>query len=174
MNVLRKPALVVFLALFLVSSPALAQDPNQANFELAKKFSSKFLGQFVYGGSVSPKWIGKTDRFWYSYKTNEGTQYWLVDPEARSKVALFDREKLAFLLTEECRKPRDAGDLKISGLKLDKTGETMTFSADSLEFEFNRSTGKLTNKGKKKRAAPATRSRRGRRSSDELRHLNLR
>ncbi|MAB89164.1 MAG: hypothetical protein CMJ90_06875, partial [Planctomycetes bacterium] len=165
----RKPSLLICLALILISVPTFAQEAVKANYDQAKKFSSSFLRQFTYGGAVSPQWIGKTDRFWYSFKTSDGTHYWLVDPKKKTKVELFDREALAAQLTEASRKARDAGDLKISSLKLDDDGDKMTFSADKLEFEYERSTGKLTKKEKKdkKAATPPAQSRRGRRGSSE-------
>ncbi|NRA95771.1 MAG: DPP IV N-terminal domain-containing protein, partial [Planctomycetes bacterium] len=168
MNLVRKPSLLICLALLLISVPTVAQEAVKANYDQAKKFSTSFLRQFTYGSAVSPQWIGKTDLFWYSFKTSDGTHYWLVDPNRKSKVELFDRESLAAQLTEACRKARDAGDLKIASLKLDDTGEKMTFTADEFEFEYERSTGKLTKKDKKKKAAAApSRSRRSRSSDDE-------
>ncbi|MAG58570.1 MAG: hypothetical protein CMJ83_19960, partial [Planctomycetes bacterium] len=147
---LSSTALLVAIA----AATSLGQTPtSQANYEQAKKFNSDFLKQYVYGSAVSPKWIGKTEKFWYSYKTSEGTRYWLVDPQTKTKVPLFDCDLLAALLTEATEKARDADDLKISGLKLDKTGDKMTFSADKLDFEFIRSTGALTKKDKKKSEA---------------------
>ena len=50
----------------MAQTPAEAQIPVQgANFKQAYKYSSEFLRQFVYTGSVTPNWIGKTDSFWY-------------------------------------------------------------------------------------------------------------
>jgi len=165
-NAIRKsPSLIPFLV--LATSTALFAQPgtSTANYKQAERFSSEFLRQFVYGGSVTPNWIGDTDQFWYSFKSSEGTHYWLVDPDTRTKTALFDRARLAALLTEACRKPRDAGDLRITGLKIDDEGKKLTFTADKLKFELDRTDGTLkeVKKDDDEEEERSSRSRRGRR-----------
>ena len=93
---MRNLSLSTTIAGIALASIALCQTPvtaqNNANYKLAQKYSSKFLKQFTYSTSVSPKWIGKSNRFHYSYRTSVGTKHWLVDCDKRTKVALFDHE----------------------------------------------------------------------------------
>ena len=77
------PILVLFLTL-----SAAAQQPQQrtprkvtkANYGLAARFSQKRVRQMVYSTQVTPHWFANDDRFWYGYKTAQGTKYYLVDP----------------------------------------------------------------------------------------------
>ena len=62
-----------------ISAPHLAADEPQVltpNFRQAEQYNSAYLRQFVYSTSVSPNWIDKTDEFWYSFKSSDGTKYW--------------------------------------------------------------------------------------------------
>lgn len=144
---------------FLAFADAAAQEPvTRPNYKLAKKFSSSFLRKFVYDTSVRPQWIGDSERFWYSFRTSEGRRYWLVDAVAKTKVALFDHELLAGLISEACETPVDEFSLELRGLSFDDAGEVMTFSAKGQKLEFTRSTGELVKKGKAS-SSSATRGR---------------
>ena len=112
---LSKISLSWIAASALVIGTLSAQD-TPANYKLAQKFSSDFINQFVHSTSVTPRWIGETDQFWYSFQTSDGNHYWLVDPEALTKAPLFDHERMAGLLSEEVRKPIDSTHLDLSRL----------------------------------------------------------
>jgi len=64
----------------------------------------------VYDTGVTPSWIGKTDTFWYAYRTSGGTRYWRVDCRQATKAPLFDHAKLDTLLSEATQKPLDAAE----------------------------------------------------------------
>src|SRR4051812_48021185 len=65
-----------------------------ANWAQAKKFTREFVDQHVQTANVVPVFIGKTDQFWYAARTTDGTKYWRVDPDKRTKTPLFDHAKL--------------------------------------------------------------------------------
>ena len=72
---LQRAALALLLVPALALPLAAQQSPeNIANYKLAEKYGSGFLRKFVYSTSVRPSWIGKTDRFHYSYRTSAGTR----------------------------------------------------------------------------------------------------
>src|SRR6516165_5031734 len=88
-------AVLVTLIVFGVSAArAEPERVTQANYKLAFKYSSEYLKQFVYDTAVNPNWIGKTDSFWYSYRTSQGTNYYRVHPRQGTKEPLFDHVKL--------------------------------------------------------------------------------
>src|SRR5437879_4127090 len=98
-------ALPLLLALFLLPAAARlgAQPPQRvtgANFKQAYKYSPEFLRPFVYSTAVVPNWVGKTDVFWYEYRTSKGRQWVRVNPQQRLRAPLFDHVKLATLLSE--------------------------------------------------------------------------
>ena len=68
--------------------------------------------------SVTPQWFKDSDRFWYSYKTSEGTGYWLVDPAKGTKTAIFDLPELAMEISGIVKDPFDAQHLPLQGLRL--------------------------------------------------------
>ena len=60
-------------------------------------------------------------------KTSEGTFWYVVDPAARTKKLLFDRDELASQLTEIVKDPFEARHLPITNLKAEEDGRTFTF-----------------------------------------------
>ncbi len=115
------------LALLATVFPSFAQQPNYA---LAERFSAKKVGQMVFSTQMRPNWFRDSDRFWYSWKTSEGTRYWLVDPAGGSKTELFDLEKLAMQVSEITRDPFEAKHLPLQNLKL-KDDKYFTFDIQS-------------------------------------------
>src|SRR5262249_40422367 len=109
------PALLVAL-LLLGLAPAHAEQERvtTANYKQALKYSSNYLRQFGYDTAVVPTWIGKTDSFWYSFRTSQGTNYYRVDPKQGTKRPLFDRVKLATHLSELTQKPADPTQLPLT------------------------------------------------------------
>ena len=122
-----KKILPIF-ALLLTLSAAAQQPRNaqpqkvtKANYELASRFSQKRVGQLVYSTRITPNWFADSDRFWYSWKTAQGTKYYLVDPATGKKSEIFDMDKLAMQITEITRDPYDAQHLPLQlQLKEDK------------------------------------------------------
>ncbi|HEY2787035.1 MAG TPA: DPP IV N-terminal domain-containing protein [Fimbriiglobus sp.] len=144
---------LLFAAAFLAAAPLFANDPapvpiSGANYPLAGKFNREFIGELVHEANVSPQWIGKTDQFWYSIRTERGMQYWRVDAVKRTKAPLFDAEKLTAGLSEAAKKPLDAATLVLSQVKLPESGKTMTFvyGPNRYEFEFESGNVKLLGK----------------------------
>src|SRR5438309_845266 len=107
---------LALLALLATLAPARAdrQAPARANYKQALKYSAANLAPLTYSSTVMPGWIGKTDSFWYAYRTSKGTAYWQVDPGQKTKKPLFDHEKLASQLAELSRKPVEATQLSLS------------------------------------------------------------
>ena len=123
---------------------------NKANYKLANKFSSTFLRKFTYDSTVSPSWIGDSETFWYRFRTSEGRRYWLVDAVAKTKVTLFDHDRLAAMLSVECETPIDPEAISLSNIKFDDTGDEMSFSVKGKNFIYYRATEKLEKKEKGK------------------------
>lgn len=119
-----------------------------ANYKQAFHFSNDFLKQFVYDSAVTPNWIGKTDSFWYSYRTSRGTQYWRVEPRQANKVPLFDQIKLATLLSEMLQKPLDAMQLPLSRPSITTEGTKFRFVVDQTQYEYDLQAEKLAKVGK--------------------------
>ncbi len=100
---------------------------SKANYALAERFTTKKVGQMVFSTQIRPNWFRDSDKFWYSWKTPQGTEYYIVDPVKGTKTKAFDMAKLAMQVTETVRYPFDAQHLPIQGLEL----------RDDREFRFS-------------------------------------
>ena len=108
-------------ACVLASAQNAPEKVEKANYAQAEQFTAKKLSQMVYSTRIRPNQFKNSDKFWYSWKTADGVQYYIVDPATGSKKAVFDRAKLARELTEITRDPYDAQHLPLSlELKEDK------------------------------------------------------
>ncbi|HEY5441108.1 MAG TPA: hypothetical protein VIJ90_07515, partial [Gemmatimonadaceae bacterium] len=47
--------------------------PVHANWLLANRYSNTALRNVVFGTSVQPRWIGKTDSMFYNWKSRNGS-----------------------------------------------------------------------------------------------------
>jgi len=97
----------------------------------AEKFTQDKLNTMLFSTTVDPHWFRKGNCFWYEYKTSEGKFWYVVDPSAKTKKPLFDRDEMASQLTEIVKDPFDARHLPIRNLKAGEDGRTFTFEVTS-------------------------------------------
>lgn len=114
--------LALIVAALAAFGPA-ASAQEYPDYDAAARFSQKKISQMVFSTKVTPKWFKNSDKFWYSWKTSDGTRYYIVDPATGSKTEAFDLEKLAMEVTTIVKDPFDAQHLPLTDLKLheDKT-----------------------------------------------------
>ena len=84
---------------------------NGANYRLAERFSPTKIQRMVFSTRVTPNWMKTGDKFWYSYKTSQGTFYHLVDLDRQTKTFLFDNHEMARQLTLITKDPYDHQNL---------------------------------------------------------------
>ena len=147
-HLLMKAASALIAIAALVPAKAQENHVTTPNYDLAERFSSKRVGNMVFSTSVRPNWFRSGDRFWYSWRTSEGTAYYIVNPAAGTKTPVFDLEKLAMQITEITKDPFDAKHPGIGGLRL-KDDNTFAFevrtSIDStFHFTYDIASRKLT------------------------------
>ncbi len=97
----------------------------------AEKFTQEKLKTMLFSTLVDPHWFQQGNNFWFEYKTSEGTFWYVVNPTARTKNLLFDRDELAAQLTEIVKDPFEARQLPIRNLKAKEDGRTFTFEVSS-------------------------------------------
>jgi dipeptidyl aminopeptidase/acylaminoacyl peptidase len=85
-----------------------------ANFQLAGRWAPYKARDLAHSTSVSPRWIGGTDRFWYQWEDSDGRFFRIVDPVRGTKREIFDRDRIASELTRIMRDPFDAKHLPIT------------------------------------------------------------
>lgn len=88
------------------------------NYALAARFMPAEMRQLVFDTDVTPHWFTHSDRFWFSYKTTEGTGYYLVDSDGKSRKPLWDNVKLAAELSAQTGMAYDAQHLGIQDPEL--------------------------------------------------------
>ena len=98
---------------------------------LAERFTAGKLGNMLFSTTVDPHWFKSGEKFWYSYKTSEGTRWYVVDPAVRKRTELFNHDKLAAELSEIMKDPFIAAQLPITNLEVDEDGYTFTFEVRS-------------------------------------------
>ncbi len=122
-----KRALIVAAALLAASAGTRAHSPEAVtsqqgelppNYQLAARFMPAELRQLVFDTSVAPHWFTHSDRFWFSYRTSRGTDYYLVDPDARTRKPLWDNGKMAEQLSLQTGVAYDAQHLGIQDPQL--------------------------------------------------------
>ena len=132
---MKKIFLVAFLA--LCSFAYAQQTPvTKANYDLAERFSAKKVGNMVFSTEVRANWFKNSDKLWYSYKTTNGTKYYIVDPVTATKREIWDMGKLAAEISAITKDPFDALHLPIASLKL----------VDDKYFEFEIRTSVMVDK----------------------------
>lgn len=115
----------------LSTSVVMAQDTTGNPLEMAQRFSGSKLRNMLFSTTVDPHWFQSGEKFWYSYKTSDGTKWYIVDPARKSKTLLFDNNKMASELTAIIHDPLNAADLPIRNLEVQPDGYTFTFDVAS-------------------------------------------
>ncbi len=127
-----------FAALCLFS---LAQEPvTKANYQQAARFSPSKLNRIVHSTSVDPHWLKNSDRFWYSYSTSNGTNWYIVDPARGDKRLLFDNATMAAKLTAIVGDPMDAQNLKMDSMRFVRDENWIQFEVRSTQDSVIRDT----------------------------------
>ena len=142
----KKLLLLICCSLF-TSYFATAQETLQS-YTQARKFAGKAVEQMLFSQRVSPNYFNSGTKFWYEYKTSQGTNWYVVDPAANKKQPIFNLNELAAELTTITKDPFDAQNLSLRRLTLEDNDTTFTFSIastakDTFYFAYNYITQKL-------------------------------
>ena len=129
---MKKATILIACALW-ISSTVMAQNTSthKSNYQLAERFSAAKMKKMTYSNAVSPTWLKDGNSFWYSYKTAEGTQYYLVDCIKQSKRPLFDAVEMAANLSTLTGDPIEAKQIKLEKLKFTPDGKSFDFEVAS-------------------------------------------
>lgn len=125
--------LILSLAMIVLIIHSQAQTTTKANYRLASRFSPKKLDKVVFSTSVDPHWLKNSTRFWYSYESTNGKNWYIVDPAKAEKRLLFDNAKLAAQLTTIVKDPMDAQHLNIDSLRFVRDENWIQFQVTSTQ-----------------------------------------
>lgn len=127
----NKLLLFLFCGSLCTAVPTVQAQERLPEYLQAEKFTQDKLNTLLFSTAVDPHWFQKGTNFWFEYKTSEGTFWFVVDPVARTKNLLFDRDDIASQLTEIVKDPFEARQLPITNLKAAEDGHTFTFEVKS-------------------------------------------
>lgn len=137
--------LVLFISIGFVQ----AQDsPTKGNYELASRFSPEKVRKMIFSTSVDPHWLKKSDRFWYTYETSNGKEWYIVDPATKTKKSFFDKDKLAAEITKIVKDPFDGQHLPITSLKFLEDENTIEFKIKSTQDIIKKDWAEIKEKNK--------------------------
>ncbi|NVJ87989.1 MAG: S9 family peptidase [Flavobacteriaceae bacterium] len=124
----------LLIAFLLVFNSISAQEIPDPNYNLASRFSPNKVANMVHSTSVRANWLQKGNRFWYQYKTStEGSKYYLVDADKKTKTPLFDNIKMAKWLSEITKDPYEAKHLPRFSFTFTKDETAIRFYVTSNE-----------------------------------------
>lgn len=132
-----KKILFICIAYFFTFASISAQNTpiSQADYRMAEQFSPTKLKRLVFSTSVKPNWLKTGDKFWYSYNTSDGTNFYTVDLNLKSKKLLFDNDKMAAQLTLITKDPYDGQHLPKIEPKFKKGDTVFQFDVTSSQDE---------------------------------------
>jgi dipeptidyl aminopeptidase/acylaminoacyl peptidase len=131
------PCALVFSAHAQQGPPLTAKD-----YERAESFLSYGTEPLVDNNNVRPQWLAG-DRFWYRILTAQGSEFVLVDPAKRTRVAAFDQQKMALSLSTATGKQYTAAMLPFTSFNFSADGKAIIFEADSKQWSANLDTYKV-------------------------------
>ena len=92
----------VLYALLVATAPALGQAPRPqvqaADYARAEGLLAANTNPLVFGATVRPNWLAD-GRLWYRKTIEQGAEFILVDPAARTRTRAFDHQRLASALS---------------------------------------------------------------------------
>jgi dipeptidyl-peptidase 4 len=110
------------------STATAGRELPKPNYDLAFRWTSAKVADYVFSTSVQPHWLEFSDRFWYVYETPAGRKWWMVDPVKKTKTPLWDNARLAAQLTRILRTPYDSQHLPINQIKFFDEDRKIRFS----------------------------------------------
>src|SRR5690606_34962310 len=112
-----------------------AQTPR-ANWTLAERYSQAGLRSAIYSTNVQARWLGETDSMFYNWRNSDGSRFYLVVPQSRTKRLLFDHDQLASQLSQLHKRPYDAHNLPFTNINFTKDHKKFRFNVDTARYEW--------------------------------------
>jgi dipeptidyl-peptidase 4 len=163
----------LLLAFWLINGAAFAQNEpvTKANYRLAERFSPEKIKRMVFSTSVDPNWLETGDKFWYSFKTSESENFYLVDLDKKTKTQLFDNHKMASMLTRITKDPYDWQHLPPIKPKFKKNNTVFQFDVTSSQDEVKKKEESEKKEGEEKKDEKEEKSAKKEKPKKKIFHL---
>ncbi|MGH7483071.1 MAG: DPP IV N-terminal domain-containing protein [Longimicrobiales bacterium] len=99
----------------------------------AERFLRAYTAPLVFGASVDAVWL-PDGRFWYRNDTPDGTEFVIVDADARTRDRFFDVPRLAVALSAAADTTYTVDDLPIRSIELTDDDRSVSFQVGSGRF----------------------------------------
>jgi dipeptidyl-peptidase 4 len=121
-----------FLVCAGLLAEAAAAQGTRVDYARAERFVSR--DPIVFEAQVGPHWIGKQSRFWYRRAAPEGSEFLLVDANARERKPAFDHERLAEALSRASGKAVSAKKLPFEQFEYTEEERAIAFEIESARW----------------------------------------
>ena len=126
--------LATAFALTLSANAQQGKTFTDKDYERAEKFMSYNTEPYIDKGSLRPNWLNN-DRFWYQTSSANGTEFVLVDPTKKGKVAAFDHQKMAIALSTAAGASYQANKLPITAINYAADGKSVLVTTDGKRWK---------------------------------------
>ncbi len=127
-----KRFLLFAVSAFLCVTASAQNTPiTESNYELPARFTPEKMEKMVFSTTVSPNFLKDGNKFWYSYRTSDGTFWYIVDGVKGTKEPLFDNAKMAAQISEITLDPCDAQHLPVRDIRFAEDGKSFIFEVTS-------------------------------------------
>jgi len=103
------------------------------DYARAEKFMSYNTGPLVLRAGVRPTWLAD-GRFWYRVTTENGNEFFLIDPARGTRGPAFDHAKLAAALSTAAGAKYEAFKLPFQQIDFAADGKTISFTIERRRF----------------------------------------
>lgn len=117
-----------------------------ADYARAERFLAATVNPLVIGGNVSPAWL-PDERFTYRRTLEDGYEFLLVDPAARTRTIAFDHENLAAALSAATGQTYTARQLPFTTMDMTADGKTVSFDVADRRWSCDLGVGKCAGIG---------------------------
>ncbi len=116
----------------------IAKEFAAAQYAAAERFLPTKLVGVVKNATVTPNWIGASDRFWYRHEGKEGDEFVLVDAESGAREAVFNRAAVAEAIEAVTGAALDSRALGVTELDFDEALATVRIHVPGAVITYNR------------------------------------
>jgi Tol biopolymer transport system component len=119
----------------LALSPLAAQQRlAPEDYARAERYLPWNIDKLAFKTHVVPRFIGRSDRFWYGNTTRDGKEFLLVDPGRRTRRSAFDHTRLAAALSAASGKTYAASALPFDAFEFVREGKAIRFEVEKIRW----------------------------------------
>ncbi|HEY8176294.1 MAG TPA: hypothetical protein VIF32_11410, partial [Gemmatimonadaceae bacterium] len=125
------------IASVLLAAPLAAQTPRALtadDYARAERFLAARAAPLVTGLGVRATWL-PDGRFWYRASTANGSEFVLIDPAKRTRMAVFDQARIAQALSAATGGRVEGNRLPFQTFELSKDSREITVTASNRRWK---------------------------------------